>query len=106
MGANKPLWKVHSGRGGRGTTAVHSATVPGPHCATNETVSENVLKINEHENEQDGLGVVGDTVTLGPIVLHVAKGPVASRIVVIRGKSLKLQLLQPIRLILGCTSIT
>ena len=56
-------------------------------------------------DRQDGFGVVGDTVTLGSEVFHVTKSRIASGVLVIRGKSLVLHLLKPVRLVLGCTSI-
>ena len=61
-------------------------------------------KIRERVNRQDSLSVVGDTVTLGSEVLHVAEGFVAGRILVVRGKPLVLHLLEPVRLVLACTS--
>ena len=58
----------------------------------------------ERTNKQDSLSVVGNTVTLGSEVLHVTKGFVISRVLVVRGKPLMLHLLEPVRLILACTS--
>ena len=103
---DKPLRKIHSGRRGRGTAAVHAAAVPDPHCLTNEDSKWNVLKIMEHANGQDSLGVVGDTVTFGPEVLHVAKCSITGRVDVVGGNPLMLHLLEPVRLILGCAPIT
>jgi hypothetical protein len=103
---NKPLWEVYGGRRGRGTTAVHSTTVTGPHCTTNEVRTwVYTSKMRRSADRQDGLGVVGDAVTLGSEVLHISKGVVAARILVICRKPLMLHFLKPVRLVLGCAPI-
>ena len=63
-------------------------------------------KIRERVNKQDGLSVVGDTITLSSEILHVAEGSIADRVLVICGKPLVLHFLEPVRLVLGCTPVT
>ena len=59
-------------------------------------------EIREYANGQDSLGVVGHTVTPSPEVLNIAKGSIAGRILVIRGKPLVLHFFEPVRLVLAC----
>jgi len=76
------------------------------HIARLMNIVSRYIKIREHANRQDGLSVVGDTVTLGSEILHVAKGCIAGRVLVIRGKPLMLHLLEPVRLVFGCITVT
>ena len=70
-----------------------------------KAISDNAT-IKEHVNGQDSLSVVSNAVTLGSEVLHVTKGSIAGRVLVICGKPLMLHLLEPVRLVLACGSVT
>lgn len=75
------------------------------HIARLVNAVSHYIKIRECVNRQDGLSVIGDSVTLGSEVLHVTEAPITGRVLVIRGKSLVLHFLEPVRLVLGCTPI-
>ena len=63
------------------------------------------VKIRERIDGQDGLGIISDAITLGSEILHVAKGGVAGRILVVRGESLMFHLFEPVRFVLCCVPI-
>lgn len=49
-----------------------------------KAVSGSVLKIRGTANRQDSLGVIGNAITFGSEVIHVTKGSIARRVLVIR----------------------
>jgi hypothetical protein len=64
------------------------------------------LEVRESADGQDGVGVIGYTVALGPEFLHVSEGSVTSGVLVVRGKPLLLHLLKPVSLVLGRVPVT
>ena len=76
------------------------------HIARLMEVISDCMKVRERSDRQDGLSVVGSTVAFGSEVLYVTKGFIAGRILVVRGKPLVLDLLEPVRLVLARTSFT
>ena len=75
------------------------------HIARLMSTVSHYIRIRECVNIQDGLSVVGDTVTYSPEIFYVTEGSIADRVLVIRGKPLVLHLLEPVRLVLGCTPV-
>jgi len=75
------------------------------HIARLTKAISDYTKRSGHANRQDGLSVVGDTIAPGSEILHVTKRSITGGVLVIRGKPLMPHLLEPVGLILCCTSV-